>query len=71
MRWSDRLRRGLVKKRLTIGGDPVTSLTRGTAYAFSPTARGGKPGYTFSIAGAIPPGLSFNTATGAITGTPT
>jgi len=43
----------------------------GVTYASSLTGSGGVPPYTFSItSGSLPPGLSLNTSTGAITGTP-
>jgi uncharacterized repeat protein (TIGR01451 family) len=42
------------------------------AYSSSAVASGGVPLYTFSVAsGGLPAGLTLNTATGAITGTPT
>jgi hypothetical protein len=42
------------------------------AYDSSLVAAGGVPPYTFAIAnGSLPPGLTLNTSTGAITGTPT
>ena len=50
------------------------SLTVGTAMAasFTPlTASGGATPYTYSYTGTLPTGLSFNTSTGAVTGTPT
>ncbi len=44
----------------------------GVAYASSLVATGGVKPYTFSIiAGTLPPGLTLNPSTGAITGTPT
>jgi len=44
----------------------------GVAYNSSFVATGGVAPYTFSISvGALPPGLSLNTSTGAVTGTPT
>lgn len=48
------------------------NLTAGTPMAsFSPlTASGGAWPYTFSYTGTLPSGLSFDTATGAVTGTP-
>ncbi|MBI3478810.1 MAG: putative Ig domain-containing protein [Nitrosomonadales bacterium] len=48
------------------------NLTVGTAMAsFSPlTPSGGTLPYTYSYIGTLPTGLSFNTATGAVTGTP-
>lgn len=44
----------------------------GTPYSSALTATGGAPPYTFSISsGVLPTGLTLNTSTGAITGTPT
>jgi hypothetical protein len=44
----------------------------GVLYSSALTASGGVPPYTFSItSGSLPPGLTLNTSTGAITGTPT
>ena len=44
----------------------------GVAYSSALKARGGAAPYTFSItSGSLPPGLTLNTSTGAITGTPT
>jgi len=46
--------------------------TVGQAYAESLTVSNGTPPYTFSItSGSLPPGLTLNTSTGAISGTPT
>jgi hypothetical protein len=42
----------------------------GLAFHFAPTATGGRPGYTWSLDGTLPAGLSFDSATGAITGKP-
>lgn len=49
------------------------NLTVGTAMAsFSPlTPSGGATPYTYSHAGTLPAGLSLNTSTGVVTGTPT
>ena len=52
----------------TIAGSPVTNATVGTSYSFTPTAAYASG---FSVSGTIPPGLNFNTATGALSGTPT
>jgi hypothetical protein len=41
------------------------------AYNSILSATGGVPPYTYSITGALPPGLSLNGSTGAITGVPT
>lgn len=51
---------------------PTGSGTVGVPYSSAVVASGGTPGYTFMISsGSLPPGLSLNTSTGAITGTPT
>ena len=50
----------------------VTTGAVGVPYSSSLVAGGGTPPYVFSISsGSLPPGLTLNTATGAITGTPT
>lgn len=52
-----------------IGG---SSGTAGTPYSGTLVATGGTPPYTFAITGgSLPPGLSLNTSTGVISGTPT
>ena len=57
---------------LTINPSSLPNGFVGTAYNQTVTASGGSGGYVYSIsAGALPNGLSFNTGTGAITGTPT
>ncbi len=46
--------------------------TVGTPYSGMLSATGGVPPYTFSVPpGTLPPGLTLNSSTGAITGTPT
>ena len=51
---------------------PLGTATVGAPYSSSVTAIGGLAPYTFSVAaGSLPAGLVLNTATGAITGTPT
>jgi len=51
---------------------PTGTGTVGTAYSSALIASGGVPPYTYSIiSGSLPPGLSLNSSTGAITGTPT
>jgi hypothetical protein len=54
----------------TIGGTPATTVTEGQAYSFTPTASG-PSGLTlsFSIVN-MPSWASFNTTTGALSGTP-
>lgn len=58
---------------LSISGTPVTSGTVGQAYAgFTVSAAGGTAPYVFSVqAGTLPAGLSLDSATGKISGTPT
>jgi hypothetical protein len=50
---------------------PVTTGTQNVTYTgATPAASGGVPAYTFSETGALPTGLSINTSTGVISGTP-
>jgi hypothetical protein len=67
---------------ITIGVGPLTITTVpplfagsvGQAYSQTFNASGGKPPYTWSIAtggGALPAGLTLNSTTGTVTGTPT
>ena len=50
----------------------LTGATVGTSYSQTVTASGGTAAYTYSVtSGTLPAGLSLNTSTGAITGTPT
>jgi len=58
----------LVNLSPTISGVPVTIATVGTEYSFTPTATHAD---SFSYSGTLPPGLSFSTATGTLSGTPT
>ncbi len=55
---------------ITVTPSPLSSGTVGMAYTASPTASGGTAPYTWT-ATSLPAGLSINTSTGAITGTPT
>lgn len=48
---------------------PGGSLNSG--YITTIVASGGQPPYTWSSSGALPPGLSFSSSTGALSGTPT
>lgn len=61
--------------RLSITGSPVTAAQVGTAYAgFTVVASGGVSPYTYSVApgsGSLPAGLTLNSSTGAVAGTPT
>ena len=61
-----------VNAALALGCASSTTGTVGVPFSSTITATGGVPGYTFSIAsGTLPAGLTLNSATGAITGTPT
>lgn len=57
---------------LTITGTPPTTGTVGQSYSFTPSAAGGAGTKVYALAsGTLLAGLSLNTSTGAITGTPT
>ena len=57
---------------LTVNPATLPAAVQGTPYNQVVSATGGTAPYTFSIiSGSLPPGLSLNTGTGAITGTPT
>jgi len=57
---------------LAITGTPPTSATIGSSYTFTPVLSGGTAPYTVALAnGSLPSGLSLNTSTGVISGTPT
>ena len=56
---------------ITSTSQPPTAII-GTAFQFALTAAGGTQPYAWTVAiGTLPAGLTLNTATGAITGTPT
>jgi hypothetical protein len=63
---------GAIFYSLSLGCSAETSGTVGT-YFDSPaiTVSNGTAPYTFSTVGALPPGLTLNASTGAVTGTPT
>lgn len=54
---------------LSLTGTPGGA-TVGVAYSFTPSSAGGHTPKTYALTGTLPSGLSFNTSTGAITGTP-
>lgn len=59
-----------VAAKLTITGTPPRAV-RDATFSFVPTVSGGAGTKVFSLTGTLPAGLSFSTATGAISGTPT
>jgi hypothetical protein len=56
---------------LTISTTSLANGTQNVAYSATLGASGGTLPYTWSIASGLPPGLTLNSSTGAITGTPT
>lgn len=57
---------------LSISGTPVLTATDGEAYdGFTATASGGEAPYTYSLVGTWPAGISINSGSGAVSGTPT
>lgn len=55
-----------------ISGTPVTTATNGRAYTgFTASASGGTAPITYALVGTWPTGVSVNSSTGAVTGTPT
>ena len=57
---------------LTISPSSLPAGTVGTAYSQTATASGGSAPYSYAVlSGSLPTGLSLNSGTGAITGTPT
>lgn len=61
---------GTTSLNLTLSGTPATSVVAGTSYSFLPTVKGNSGTVVFSVAGA-PAWAAFNTANGALSGTPT
>ncbi len=56
----------------SISGTPAVTVVVGGSYTFTPAASDPNGDtLAFSRTGTLPPGLSFNTATGALTGNPT
>jgi len=57
---------------LTLSPTSVSNAQVGTAYSATVSASGGTAPYTYSItAGSLPAGMTLNTSTGALSGTPT
>ncbi|MBD2757433.1 putative Ig domain-containing protein [Spirosoma validum] len=57
---------------VSVTNPPTTTATQGTAFSQTFTASGGTTPRSFSVAsGSLPTGLSLNTTTGVVSGTPT
>ena len=56
---------------LSISTQSLPVGTVGSSYSGTVSATGGTPPYTFAVSGTLPNGLSFNSSTGVISGTPT
>lgn len=56
---------------LTIGGTIPTNMVQGQAYSTDITATGGTTPYSFSLQGIWPAGMTIDTSTGELSGTPT
>lgn len=70
--WPDMARLGGAIVGPAISGAPVLTATENSAYAgFTVSAVGGNTPYVFSLQGTWPTGISINSGTGAVTGTPT
>lgn len=58
--------------KLVMQATTPADAVRGKTYSFTPSVTGGVATKTFTVtSGALPPGLSLNASTGAVTGTPT
>jgi hypothetical protein len=56
---------------LSVFAQALASATLGVAYSETIFANGGFSPYALSVIGSLPPGLSLNSGTGVISGTPT
>jgi hypothetical protein len=59
----------VVPKLQLVAGKGVAEV--GIPFQLAPQATGGKPGYKWSLTGALPAGLTMDPATGGVSGTPT
>lgn len=59
----------VVDSAVSISGTPVTAISAGSNYSFTPTASGGDAALTFSVTG-LPSWATFSSSTGAISGIP-
>ena len=60
-----------VQATVAVAGTPGPYATVGESYAATFQAIGGRDPYGWNLIGTLPPGLSFDVASGAISGTPT
>jgi hypothetical protein len=61
----------IIYTQLKITTTTLPAATIGTAYSQTIAVTGGTAPYTFAVSGSLPAGLSLNTSTGVISGTPT
>lgn len=72
--WADKARFGgtVIADPLTISGEPTTQAVEGESYnGFTVSSDGGVEPRRYSFVGDWPSGLSINSSTGAVYGTPT
>ncbi|MGK5013095.1 putative Ig domain-containing protein [Janthinobacterium sp. MDB2-8] len=56
---------------ISVAPSVLPAISTGTAYSQTITATGGATSYSFAVSGSLPAGLSFNSSTGVLSGTPT
>ena len=57
-----------IRNPVVVAGTPASFGTMGQTYAAAFSAGGGRGPYSYSASGSLPPGLSVNASTGALTG---